>query len=41
MDRNDFMKDAYYRLQSEDLDATYLWEVMNDMPDKQRHAFLC
>lgn len=39
MDHSDFMREIYDRLHSEDFETTHLWEIMNDMPDKQRCAF--
>lgn len=40
MDRSYLMREVYDRLCKEDLATTRLWEVMDDMPDKQRRAFL-
>lgn len=39
MDRSSLMRGGYDRLHSKDLETTHLWEVMKEMPDKQRHAF--
>lgn len=40
MDRSYLMREVYDRSCKEDLATTRLWEVMDDMPDKQHRAFL-
>lgn len=40
MDCSDLMREVYDRLHAENSDIDHLWEVINDMPFKQRQALV-